>query len=84
MKEWIPSFGSRKKEGKRGGGGGGGGGVGGGDSRESYRYESCMLLSFSFALGFAFDVCNLVLEHWALFMSVFIHSELELYFVYFV
>ena len=36
---------------------------GGGDSRESYRYESCMLLPFYFVLVFAFDVCSLVLEH---------------------
>ena len=39
------------------------GGGGGGDSRESYMYESCMLLLFSFVLVFAFDVCSLVLEH---------------------
>ena len=69
----------RKKE--KGGGGGGGGG--GGDSHESYRYESCMLLPFSFALVFAFDVCSLILEHLALFVSVFNHSESELYFIYF-
>ena len=31
--------------------------------RESYRYKSCMLLPFSFALVFALDVCCLVLEH---------------------
>ena len=37
-------------------------GGGGGDSRESNRYESCMLLPFSFVLVFAFDVCSLVLE----------------------
>ena len=35
---------AEKKEGKGGGGG---------DSRESYRYESCMLLLFSIALVFA-------------------------------
>ena len=46
-----------KKE--KGGGGGGGGGI----SRESYRYESCMLLPFSFVLVFAFDVCSLVLGY---------------------
>ena len=55
---------------------------GGGDSHESYRYESCMLLSFSFALVFAFDVCSLILEHLALFVSVFSHLESELYFIY--
>ena len=53
-------------------------------SRESYRYESCMLLPFSFALVFAFDVCNLVVEHSASFVSVLNHSELELYSVCFV
>ena len=50
---------AEKKEGKEGGGGGGGGW----DSHESYRYESCMLLHFSFALVFAFNVYNIVLEH---------------------
>ena len=34
-----------------------------GDSRESYRYENCMLLPFSFALVFAIDVFSLILEH---------------------
>ena len=53
----------RKKEKGRKGGWGGGGGGGGGDCLESYKYESCMLLPFSFALVFAFDVCSLVLEH---------------------
>ena len=33
------------------------------DSRKSYRYESCMLLPFSFAVVFAIDICSLVLEH---------------------
>ena len=33
------------------------------DDRESYMYESCMLLPFSFALVFAFDVCCLFLDH---------------------
>ena len=33
-----------------------------GDSHESYKYKSCMLLPFSFALVFVFDVCSLVLE----------------------
>ena len=42
----------------------------GADSRESYRYESCMLLPFSFALVFAFDVCSLVLEG-----IVYVHSQ---------
>ena len=32
---------------------GGGGGGGGGNSPESYKYKSCMLLPFSFALVFA-------------------------------
>ena len=45
----------KKKRKKEGGGGGG-------NSRESYRYKSCMLLPFSFALVIAFDVCSLVLE----------------------
>ena len=55
----------REKEKRGGGGGGGGGGVGGGeeDSRESYRYEICMLSPFSFVLVFAFDVCSLVLGY---------------------
>ena len=33
----------------------------------------------SFAHIFAFDVCSIVLGHWALFGSVLTHSELELY-----
>ena len=37
--------------------------IGGVDSYESYRYKSCMLLPFSFALVFAFDICNLVLGY---------------------
>ena len=33
------------------------------DSRESYMYENCMLLPFSFALVFASDVCSLILGY---------------------
>ena len=55
-----------------------------GDSRKSYKYESYMLLPFSFTLVFAFDVCSLVLEHYASFVSVLSHSESELYSVCFV
>ena len=54
-----------------------------GDSSESDKYESCMLLQFSFALGFAFDVCSLILEYYVSFVLVLSHSELELYSGYF-
>ena len=37
----------------------------------------------SFALVFAFDVCSLVLGHYALFGPVLTHSESELYTIYF-
>ena len=51
LKEWIPGFGSGKKEEK------------GGNIRESYRYEIYMLFPFSFMPFFAFVVCGLVLGH---------------------
>ena len=57
MDTWFWKL-KRKKE--KGGGGGGGGA---GDRHESYKYESCMLLPFSSALVFAFEVCSLVLGY---------------------
>ena len=45
--EGVDTWFWKLKRNKEGGGGGGGGG-GGEDSRESYRYESCMLLPFFF------------------------------------
>ena len=47
LKEWIPGFGSEKKEEK------------GGNSRESYRYDIYMLLPFLFC----FSLPLLVLGH---------------------
>ena len=63
LRKWILGFGGRNKGRQRG------------SSRESYRYECCVLL---FALVFAFDVCSLVFGHYALVGSILTHSELEL------